>query len=60
MQELGAKFDILDIPADMAEEAAEWREKLIEAVVEVDDAALEAYMDVSHAHALLLFPYSLT
>jgi elongation factor G len=44
-EELGAKFDVVDIPADMAALAAEYREKLVEMVVEQDDAALEAYLD---------------
>ena len=44
-EELGATFDELDIPADMVEQAEEWREKLIEAVVEVDDDAMMAYLD---------------
>jgi len=42
---LGAKFDFQDIPADMAEMAAEYREKLIELAVEQDDAAMEAYLE---------------
>ena len=37
-EELGAKFDIIDIPEDMAEQAASYREKLVELVVELDDA----------------------
>jgi elongation factor G len=41
---LGAKFDVIDIPADMAQLAAEYRHKLLEVVVEEDDAALEAYL----------------
>jgi elongation factor G len=41
---LGAKFDITDIPADMAEQAAEARHNLVELAVEQDDAALEAYL----------------
>jgi elongation factor G len=44
-EELGAKFDELDIPADMQELADEYREKLIDAVVEQDDAVLEAYFE---------------
>ena len=44
-EELGATYEELDIPADMADEAAEWREKLIEAAVEVDDDAMMAYLD---------------
>src|SRR5215472_16154316 len=41
---LGAKFDIADIPADLADQAAEARHKLVELAVEQDDAALEAYL----------------
>lgn len=37
-EELGAKFEEQDIPADLAELAQEYREKLIEGVVEQDDA----------------------
>jgi elongation factor G len=41
---LGAKFDIAEIPAEYAEKAAEYRSKLVESAVEMDDAALEAYL----------------
>ncbi|HYM31446.1 MAG TPA: elongation factor G, partial [Candidatus Cybelea sp.] len=41
---LGAKFDIIDIPADLKEQADEYRHKLVEMAVEQDDAALEAYL----------------
>src|SRR3974390_616670 len=41
---LGAKFDTLDIPADMADAAAEARRTMVELAVEQDDAALEAYL----------------
>jgi len=41
---LGAKFDIVDIPADMKEQAAKAREKMLEIAVEMDDAVLEAYL----------------
>jgi len=41
---LGAKFDVTDIPAEYAEKAAEYRSKLVETAVEMDDAALEAYL----------------
>ena len=34
---LGAKYHDIDIPADMLEQAKEYREKLIEAAVELDD-----------------------
>jgi elongation factor G len=41
---LGAKFDVAEIPADMAKQAAEARHNLVELAVEQDDAALEAYL----------------
>lgn len=47
LQELGAKYDEVDIPEDMAELAAEYREKLIEQVAELDDDVMMAYLDVS-------------
>ena len=42
---LGAEFEYSDIPDDMAVEAEEYRTKLVEAAVEFDDDALEAYLD---------------
>ena len=42
---LGAKFNDIDIPADMVEKAKEYREKLLEAAVELDDEVLAAYLD---------------
>ncbi len=36
----------LDIPADMVEQANEYREKLIDTIVELDDDVLTAYFDV--------------
>src|SRR6476619_3723008 len=44
-ESLGAKFDYIDIPADMVDQANEYREKLIEAAVELDDAAMTAYLE---------------
>jgi elongation factor G len=41
---LGAKFDIVEIPADMAEAAKAARHTMLELAVEQDDAALEAYL----------------
>lgn len=43
-EDLGAKYAYVDIPANMQEQAAEWRAKLVETAVEQDDAALEAYL----------------
>ncbi|WP_294257495.1 elongation factor G [uncultured Sphingomonas sp.] len=42
---LGAEFFYEEIPADMADEAAEYRMKLIELAVEQDDEAMEAYLE---------------
>jgi elongation factor G len=42
---LGARYELQDIPADMIQEAAEWREKLIESVAEYDDALLERFFE---------------
>ena len=44
-ENLGAEWDVVDIPADLVDTAKEWREKLVEAVVEQDDAAMEAYLE---------------
>jgi elongation factor G len=43
-EDLGANYAYLDIPANMQEQATEWRKKLVETAVEQDDAALEAYL----------------
>ncbi|MFI0468788.1 MULTISPECIES: elongation factor G [Saccharopolyspora] len=39
----GEDYEVEDIPADLAEKAAEYREKLVEAVAESDEALMEAY-----------------
>lgn len=41
---LGARFHEEDIPADMAEEVAHYREQLLESVADADDALLEKYL----------------
>ncbi|HIQ07301.1 MAG TPA: elongation factor G [Thiotrichaceae bacterium] len=38
-------YEITDIPEDMKEEAEEWRAKLIESAVEMDDDAMEMYLE---------------
>ena len=48
---LGAEFEYTDIPADLADQAAEYREKLIETAVEQDDDAMEAYLEGSEPDA---------
>ena len=42
---LGAEFVFGEIPQDMAAQAAEYREKLIEAALDFDDASMEAYLE---------------
>ncbi|GAB3135315.1 elongation factor G [Marisediminicola antarctica] len=43
--ELGAKYTIEEIPADLVEKANEYRATLIEVVAEADDALLERFMN---------------
>ncbi|WP_375703541.1 elongation factor G [Bartonella sp. AD13SXNS] len=42
---IGASAEISEIPSDLKEKAEEYREKLIEMAVEVDEAAMEAYLE---------------
>ena len=42
---LGAKFDVTEIPADLAEKAKEYREKMIEAISEFDDQLFEKFIE---------------
>ena len=39
------KFEESDVPADMKDEVEEWREKMIENIVEADDQVMEKYLD---------------
>ncbi|MBP9185469.1 MAG: elongation factor G [Bacteroidia bacterium] len=41
----GMTFQEVEIPADMMEEALEWREKLLEAVSEYDDSLMEKFFE---------------
>ncbi len=41
----GTKYKIEDVPADMVDEVAEYREKLVEAVAEHDDELMERFFD---------------
>jgi len=42
---LGAAWDVVEIPADLKARAEEYREKMIEAAVEMDETALENYLE---------------
>ncbi len=43
--DLGKDINVVDIPADMADEAAEWREKMLEAVAGSDEVLMEKYLN---------------
>ena len=40
-------YNISDVPADLAEQAAEYREKMVETALEQDDDLMEAYLEGS-------------
>ena len=42
---MGADYDLEEIPADLVDEANEWREKLIESAASFDDALMEKYLE---------------
>lgn len=42
---MGQKWDVIDIPHDMEEQAREYRTAMLEAVAEVDDTLLVKYLD---------------
>ena len=43
--DLGATYDIVDIPADLADRAAEYRSKLLERLADVDEDIMMAYLE---------------
>ncbi|HMK27845.1 MAG TPA: elongation factor G, partial [Chitinophagaceae bacterium] len=45
METEGMTFDEIEVPADMLEEAKEWRANLVEAVAEYDDHLMEKFFD---------------
>ena len=42
---MGADYDLEEIPADLVDEANEWREKLVECAANFDDARMEKYLE---------------
>ncbi len=44
-ENLGAEWDVVDIPDDLKDKAEEYRELMIETAVEADDVAMEAYLE---------------
>ena len=43
--QLGKEFEVTEIPADMADLAQEWREKLIESVAETDEELMMKFLE---------------
>ena len=43
--DMGMTFEEVDIPADMADEVEEYREKLLEAIAEYDDSLMEKFFE---------------
>jgi elongation factor G len=44
-EDLGASFEEIEIPADLADQAAEYREQLVETACEADDNMMEKYLE---------------
>ena len=42
---MGAEYDIEEIPADLVDEANEWRDKMLESAANFDDELMEMYLD---------------
>ncbi len=64
--DLGNSFDTIEIPAEMADEAATWRENLLESVALVDDRLAHKYLEgeevtedeIKHAIRLATLQYT--
>ena len=44
-EDLGAKFDYVDIPDDLKDKAKEYRQNLVETAIEEDEKLMEAYLE---------------
>ncbi len=44
-ESLGAQWDVVEIPDDLKEKAVQYRDQLIEVAVDMDESALEAYLE---------------
>ena len=44
-ESLGAQWDVVEIPDDLKEKAVQYRDQLIEVAVDMDEAAMEAYLE---------------
>ena len=55
-EELGATFEVVDVPADLVEKAKQYREKLVEAVSDFDDKIAEKFLNGQEVSAEELNP----
>lgn len=44
-ESMGAKYDVEEIPANLLDEAQEWRDKMLETLAEVDEVLMEKFFD---------------
>lgn len=44
-EDLGASYDIVEIPDDLKAQAEEYRQKMLDIIVEADDSAMESYLE---------------
>jgi elongation factor G len=44
-ENMGAQFEYVDIPADLQDTSGEWREKMVEAAAEANEALMEKYLE---------------
>ncbi|MCS5491541.1 elongation factor G [Algoriphagus limi] len=44
-EDMGMTYEVVDIPADLEDEVAQWREHLLEAVAEYDESLMEKFFD---------------
>ena len=44
-ESMGAEYDVIDIPAELQDEADEWRDKLLEVAANFDDDLMEKYLE---------------
>ena len=51
---LGAEYEIGEIPNDLVDQAAAYREKLVELAIEMDDPAMERYLEGSEPDTVTL------
>ena len=42
---MGAEYDVEEIPADLVDEAQEWRDKMLESAASFDDELMELYLE---------------